>query len=539
MVASHRPSLAAQPDEAGAKRALIFAGGGLRLSYQAGVAQALDEAGLTFTHFEGTSGGGINLAMLLSGLTPREMCRRWRDVSVFDFLALRPVGKYLRSKTAVALGSSAGLRRRAFPALGIDYAAIRAAEGVDAWFNVYNFTTKEIEHVAHAQANEDVLIAGLSLPGLLPPVKRGLDLYLDAGFRRDADPVEAVKRGAEEVWIVWCLGDVPEYTGGPVNIYVQTLELCAVGALHEDIARLAEINERIARGETVYGHSRPVRLHLIRPPQPLPLDTDLYNGRVTHSALIDQGYADAVRYIEQAGGEGLPLRPEITRMASPAIGLTFRETMAGAFALGETDPRAGAAAGERAGTHLAMHANVAIDSMRDFVDDPEHPGGLTGHVDFAPWGEGIPATQGVFNLFTPASPPGMKHMVYELQLRHEGKTYYLAGRKEVRGDHAGLDLWPDTTTLLTTLHEGEDATGPVVGAGVLTLGPDDLARLVSTVRVTGPASTAERASTIATFGAFFMGELWDTYATPLYAPESRWRRALRRLLGMLPGRSAR
>src|SRR5690606_20490521 len=110
--------------------------------------------------------------------------------------------------------------------------------------------------------------------------------------------------------------------------------------------------------------------------------------------------------------------------------------------------------------------------------------------------------------------------------QHDGKTYYLAGRKEVRGDRAGLDLWPDTTTLFTTLHEGVDASGSVVGAGVLRLGVDDLARLVSTVRVTGPASAGERAKPIATCGAFFMGELWDTYAAPLHQPESRWRRAL-------------
>lgn len=215
------------------------------------------------------------------------------------------------------------------------------------------------------------------------------------------------------------------------------------------------------------------------------------------------------------------------------IGLTFRETMTGAFALGETDPRQGAVAGERAGTRLAMHATVTIESMDDFVEHPEHPGRLAGHVDFTPWGSGMLASRGVFNLFSPAEPAGMKHMVYELRFQHDGKTYYLAGRKEVRGDRAGLDLWPDTTTLLTTLHEGEDASGPVVGAGVLSLGPDDLARLVSTVRVTGPASKAEQAKTIATFGAFFMGELWDTYASPLYSRESWWRRALRSLLRRL------
>src|SRR3546814_15395945 len=124
---------------------------------------------------------------------------------------------------------------------------------------------------------------------------------------------------------------------------------------------------------------------------------------------------------------------------------------------------------------LAMHATVAIDSIPDFVEHEEHPGELTGHVDFAPWGDGIPASGGVFNLFAPTSESGLKLMVYELQLHHARQTYYLAGRKEVRGDRAGLDLWSDTTTLLTTLPEGPDATGAAIGAGVLTLGAADLA----------------------------------------------------------------
>jgi len=527
MAEPHTPSLAALPGDGDPRRALLFAGGGLRLSYQAGAALALHEEGLTFTHFEGTSGGAINLAMLLSGLTPREMCRRWRDVKVRDFLGMMPAGRYLRSETAVAIGGSAGLRRRAFPALGIDYARVRAASGVDAWFTVYDFERKATEAIPHSDLDEDILVAGLSLPGLLPPVKRRGRLYLDAGFVRDADPIEAVRRGAEELWIIWCLGDTPQYLGGPARLYVQTLELCAVGALHEDIARLAEINERIAGGEHVFGHTRPIRLHLIRPPRPLPLDPELYSGNVTHAALIDMGYSDTVRYLRERSEHGSPLRPEITQMEAQGTGITFRETMAGAFALGETDPQAGAAAGRAAGTNLAMHANIAIDSMKAFVEDPAHLGGLTGHIDFTPWGTGIPATLGVFNLFSPTDRPDMKYMVYEMQFRHEGETYYLAGRKEVRGDRAGLDLWSDTTSLLTTLHRGEDASGPIVGAGTLSLGPDDLARLLSTVRVSGALSLSERALTIGMFGRFFTGELIDSYAGQLVGADARWRRALR------------
>ena len=52
-----------------AKRSLILAGGGLKVGFQAGVLQVwLDEAGLTFDHADGASGGCFNLAMYCQGM---------------------------------------------------------------------------------------------------------------------------------------------------------------------------------------------------------------------------------------------------------------------------------------------------------------------------------------------------------------------------------------------------------------------------------------------------------------------------------------
>ena len=69
--------------------------------------------------------------------------------------------------------------------------------------------------------------------------------------------------------------------------------------------------------------------------------------------------------------------------------------------------------------------------------------------------------------------------------------------------------------LFTTLHEGSDKSGAVVGSGVLTLGMLDLAELLSTVRVTGTEAPLEIAATVTKFGSFFLGELWDTYGPRL------------------------
>jgi len=201
-------------------------------------------------------------------------------------------------------------------------------------------------------------------------------------------------------------------------------------------------------------------------------------------------------------------------MSDQTLGLSFRETMAGGFALGETDPAAGRAAGERAGTEFAMHANVAIRDLDRFLAEPQHAGELSGTIDFTPFGSGIAATAGVFNLLSPGEQQPLKLMVYELAFTHDGKPYYMAGRKEVRND-PGFDLWSDTTTLYTRLHSGPDKSGPVVGAGTLTLGVAAFVRALSTVQILNAPTLAAKADALARFGRFFLGELWDSYGVHL------------------------
>jgi len=193
-----------------------------------------------------------------------------------------------------------------------------------------------------------------------------------------------------------------------------------------------------------------------------------------------------------------------------SVGISFSEVMKGGFALGQTDPKDGKKAGERSGNELAIHADVLIDDIEGFVKDPNHLGSLSGSIDFTPFGTALQGTTGVFNLFNPTDNPKLKLMVYELGFEHGGKSYYFAGKKEVRDDF-GLDLWSDTTTLYSQLHEGPDKSGPVVGAGTLTLGVSDLISLIRTVDTPGSQSKTEAAAAITKFGKFFLAELWDTY----------------------------
>lgn len=199
---------------------------------------------------------------------------------------------------------------------------------------------------------------------------------------------------------------------------------------------------------------------------------------------------------------------------SSAPGITFDETMTGGFALGTPHPESGRARGEEEQTELAMHATVTIEDVRAFERDPEHEGRLAGSIEFDPLGGRIEADRGVFNLFEPGDEEATKWMIYEMAFQHEGSPYYLAGRKEVRDD-PGFDLWRDTTTLYTRLHEGSDLSGPIVGAGILRLGVDDLIDLVSTMRAVDAATAKDKMTAFTTFGRLFLGELWDSYGRHL------------------------
>lgn len=201
-------------------------------------------------------------------------------------------------------------------------------------------------------------------------------------------------------------------------------------------------------------------------------------------------------------------------MTSTHPGVTFAETMSGAFALGETSPERGQDVGRQNDARLALHATVSIDNVDRFVEDPDHEGELTGSIEYEPFGGTIEGGTGVFKLFAPSDEEDLKLMVYELPLKHDGTAYYLAGEKRVRDD-PGFDVWSDTTTLYTRLHEGTDRSGSVVGAGILSIGVDDLIDSASTMQAVNAPSPKDEVQALTTFGRFFFGELWDTYATHL------------------------
>lgn len=195
-------------------------------------------------------------------------------------------------------------------------------------------------------------------------------------------------------------------------------------------------------------------------------------------------------------------------MGGASAGLTFREVMSGNVAEGSTEPHAGTIAG--ASLPLTMRGAVTIDDVDAFIKNPDHLGRLDVTFDWEPFGFGIAAPGGVFNLFSPTSDPDLTLMVYEWPATRGGRPFYFAGRKEVRR-HQLSDLWKETTTLYLQVHDGPDNSGAIVAAGIIELSLEELIKMLPTFEAQGAQSAVDRARAITEFGRFFLGELWEKY----------------------------
>lgn len=343
-------------------RSLVLAGGGMRVAWQSGVVKALHDAGLTFDHVDGTSGGIMTTGMLLSGLTPEEMCERWSTLDVQDFSSPLDVADYLTGPWNLpGLGDADGIIRKVFPHLGIEPAAIQQS-AVPGTFNVADFVTKTCVPVPHTEVDAELLAAGMSLPLFMPPLRRGEHIWTDAVWIKDANVAEAVRRGADEVWLVWCIGNTPYWGDGPLEQYVHMIEMSAGGGLVADL-------------ELAAASGREFVLHVVKPEHPLPLDPEFFAGRITASSLVDMGYRDAQAYLDTRSVDGVPHEPSCTAMTDLPPGVRFRQEWHG----------------ELDGAPLGVELTVELPE----AGDHGVPTRVAGHLQHAPWGGRVPLASGM------------------------------------------------------------------------------------------------------------------------------------------------
>ena len=468
--------------------ALILAGGGLKVAFQAGVLQVwLDEARLTFDLADGASGGCFNLAMYCQGMSGKKIADNWRTLDPASGVSLN-VMQFARLFFARSLFTMDAYRGKVFPKWGLDWNKIRASS-VAGTFNLYNFSKHRLEIAAPGQMDEDHLCAAVALPMFFPPVVLNGDTYIDPVYVTDGNLEEAIRRGADELWVIWTVSQRGEWDDGFVNNYFQIIEATANGRLRQIEDRIAANNDAIAGGKNgEFG--RPIVLKMLQAEVELNYLVDFSADRMAEA--VNQGVQTAREWCKK---QGIPFSPLPETAPEPVVksitSLQFTEEMKGFLTLGEVDYDKGFRLGQAHGTDAMVHLTIKVENVDEFITDPQHVASATGFFKGALFGGQRVVNQGIFNLFVDDGDPERKAMYYRLFFSDEkGNPLTLLGFKDVRGGD-GSDVWTDTTTLFTRIlkgHVGPEADGgaDILAAGIIRIHFLDFLKELTTFRTEGP-----------------------------------------------------
>jgi predicted acylesterase/phospholipase RssA len=250
------------------RRALILAGGGQKVAFQAGVLQVwLDEAGMEFHHADGASGGLINLAMWCQGMSGSEIADNWRKYNPLDGIDLNWKQLWKLYWAASFFKYDRFRRKLLNDAWRFDWSKINSCPR-KATFNLYNFSRHKLEIFSPKLMTEDLLISGISLPTWFEPVEVGGDQYIDGVYVTDANLEEAIALGADELWIIWTVSDSGIWRNGLIAHYFQIIEAAGNGPFNVMLQRIAHNNEMIESGlEGEY--RRKIKVRLLKAEVPL------------------------------------------------------------------------------------------------------------------------------------------------------------------------------------------------------------------------------------------------------------------------------
>lgn len=478
------------------KRSLILAGGGMKVAFQAGVLQVwLDEAGLSFDHADGASGGVFNLAMYAQGMSGTEIADNWRRMRPLSMV--KPNWKsWLRGPYLKSLFLLDHLPSEIFPRWGLDWSLLNKSK-IDATFNLYNFTNHELVVLKPVELTPEALIACVSLPMWFPPVISDGQHWIDAVYATDANVETAIiDHGADEVWIIWTVDRSGTWRDGLIANYFQIIEAAANSKLDNILLRIQRNNDLFDNGlSSEFG--RHVEVKMLEANVPLHYLINFNSDR--NRKAVELGVREAREWCKH---NGISLKEPIPTKYDDDVTVRFSETMRGSvtFASSPHD--------------LAFHLDITVQGVDRFIGEPSHVAQALGYMDCQALGGSRAIDQGWFNLFVHDDDPAVKEMRYRLWFTDSvGRQLTLVGTKTVR-NKPGFDLWADTTTLTTSIYAGFLKPGEAseeLAKGTLRISLIDFARQLTTFRTDGP-SLSLRLSGLGRFIASFMGDLWDVYA---------------------------
>lgn len=466
----------------------------MKVAFQAGALQVwLDEAGLSFDHVDGASGGVFNLAMLCQGQSGTQAADNWRGLPALDAVQLN--WRALRHPlTPESLARLDRMRTRVFARWGLDFDAIRASP-LEATFNAYNFTRHELEVLTPDQMTEELLLSCVSLPMWFPPVRVDGQTYIDAVYVTDANVEEALRRGADEIWVIWTVSERAQWGDGFLGNYFGIIETAANAHFRRILQRIETSNAAIARGE--HGEfGRHVEVKVLRGEVPLNYLLNANGDRFTQA--VERGVEAARRWCRE---EGIDFTPRPAPRAAEPVSLRFADALAG----------------ELGKAPVGVRLGVEVDDVDAFIARPEHEARLTGSVDSELLGGSRHVDRGVLNLFADDGDPSVKEVRYRLMLHDaDGRPRTLVGVKRLDGG-AGRGPAKGLTTLQLRLLDGHVEAGDEgheLAAGEARTAPRALLRRLAAMQVDAP-TPALRRSARRRVGALLIGSLWDVYARRL------------------------
>jgi cholesterol oxidase len=184
------------------------------------------------------------------------------------------------------------------------------------------------------------------------------------------------------------------------------------------------------------------------------------------------------------------------------LGLRFTERMSGSW--------------NHASPHFSFVCTLQWPSLDALLSNPATHARSVGTLD-APGlsNEPLTVTHGHFQLLAPMA-DGSRRMIHQLTVQdRDGRTWFVDGYKIIDRT-LGRGVWPDTTTLLFTVHEGGSAAGPSLGYGSVDVRLSDLFKQASTMRGDRAPTMLRSALACGQFLHSFASKMVDTYVR---APE--------------------
>jgi NTE family protein len=277
-----------------ARLGVVFAGGGAKAAYEAGLALVLRERGVVPTAVAGTSAGAINAVLLATGEAER-LAELWRTIRREDVYAYRAPsvlggllpGWFGLQVVAHARGLLDPAPLRATLARHVDLERLRSAP-VAVLIVATDLLSGTAQRFDNDSLTLDALVASATVPGLFPAVPTGDRLLVDGGVVQRAPILELLEvHPLDRVLVVAAYAGEPPRDATVQAVLERSMELSLTREISRDV-ELARLR-----------HPR-VDVQILMPSSPLrarPLDFD--GARL--EGLIALGREDGRRCMRALG----------------------------------------------------------------------------------------------------------------------------------------------------------------------------------------------------------------------------------------------